>query len=199
MRFAAISAPLAWIFFAGCAIAHAEDVQVRLVNDRLQLSAPRLRFVTGKPLEQLRNGSSVAFDIQVSVLTDSRQTVLLRSFERFVFSYDLWEERFSVTSLRSNRSSAGHLTAPAAEAWCLGRFSLVTAALPADKQLWVRVDVHAGEGRDKRTPEDDEEGFSLANLIDLFSRQGKSRDASRWRAESASFTLASLRADRQSP
>lgn len=179
--------------------AASQEIQVRLVNDKLQVSAPGLHFLTGKPLEQLRNGATVSFDIQISILADSRQTVLHRSFDRFVLSYDVWEEKFSVGRLRSASSTALHLSATAAEAWCVSRFQLLTSGLPADKPLWVRIDVRANEGRDRRLADaEPEDGFSLGSLIDLFGRTARPRaGTSQWRAESNAFQLASLR--RQTP
>jgi hypothetical protein len=190
------AAVVLWLAAHG-AVAASQDVEVRLVNDRLQVSAPGLHFLAGKPLEQLRNGLSVAFDIQVSILSDSRQTVLHRSFDRFVLSYDVWEEKFSVARMRSSAGSALHLSASAAEAWCVSRFQLTTTGLPQNKPLWVRIDVRANEGRDRKLdsdPTERDEGFSLAALVDLFGRTARPRaGSSQWRAESSSFQLAALR------
>jgi hypothetical protein len=189
---APINPAVAAFLLAAAASGLAQEVQVRLINDRLLFSAPGLHFISGKPLEQLRNGNSVAFDVQVSLLTDNRQTVLRRSFERFVLSYDVWEEKFSVTRMRSTGSAASHLTGRAAEAWCLDRFALVTAGLPVDRPIWARIDVRAAEGRDRASGSDDD-ALSLATLIDLLSRPGKPRGTSQWRVESAPFQIASLR------
>ncbi|HYO84603.1 MAG TPA: hypothetical protein VES20_24590 [Bryobacteraceae bacterium] len=173
----------------------AGDLQVRLEAGTLRLSASRLQFLTGKPLERLRNGASVAFDIQVSVLADSRQSILRRSFERFVVSYDVWEERFSVTRMRSSRSSASHLTAAAAQAWCLERFSMEAGGLPDNRPLWFRLDVRAAEARD---PNNDE-SLSLAALIELFSRPVKLSSGGQWRAESDAVVIAELRGKAATP
>ncbi len=175
--------------------AASQEVEVRLINDRIQVAAPGLHFLTGKPLEQLRNGASVAFDIQISILSDQRQTVLHRTFDRFVLSYDVWEEKFSVARMRSTANSALHLSASAAEAWCVSRFQVLTAGLPQDKPLWVRIDVRANEGRDKRLNNSEpDDSFSLGALIDLFGRTARPRaGTSQWRAESDSFQLAQLR------
>jgi len=176
--------------------AQAPDVDVRLASERLQVSAPGLHFLSGKPLEQLRHGNTIAFDIQVSILTDARQTVLHRSFERFVLSYDVWEEKFSVARLRSTGGNASHLTSTAAEAWCVQRFSLLTAGLPQDRPLWVRIDVRASEARSTRNSDanPEEDRLSIANLIDLFSRPpAKTKAPSQWRVESGQFQLAQLR------
>jgi hypothetical protein len=160
------------------------------------LSAPNFRFLTGKPLERLKNGAAVAFDIQVSVLGEGKQSVLRRSFERFVFSYDLWEERFSVTRMRSTRASASHLTAAAAEAWCLERFVLSPAGLPQDRQLWFRVEIRPQDNRDPDVSNNGEGGFSLGSLIDVFSRPAKSHGPTHLRAESAPVRLADLNGGR---
>jgi len=189
--------PVALLLLAALpGLAQEVPVQVQLAGERLQVTAPSLHFVSGKALEQLRNGNTVAFDVQVSVLADSRQTVLRRAFERFVLSYDVWEERFSVARMRTGRSSIAHLSARSAESWCLDKFSLLTTGLPPDRQLWVRIDVRAQEGRSRQEPET-EDGLSLATLIDLFSRPGRPKGDVQWRAESAPFQIASLR--RSSP
>ena len=177
--------------FAARAILPAQDANLRLAGEELRVSAPKLSFLNGKPLETLRNGSTVAFDIQVSILTDGKSTVLRRNFERFVVSYDVWEERFSVTRMRTTRAAASRLTAQAAEAWCLERFSFPSAGLPADKPLWVRVDIKAHDSRDRQP--DSDEGLSLFTLIDLFSKSARPSGPMQWRAESQPVTLAELR------
>lgn len=176
--------------FVARAAMPAQEVAVRLAGDDLRVAAPKFHFLTGKPLESLRNGASVAFDIQVSILGDGRQTVLRRSFERFVFSYDLWEERFSITRMRSSRASASHLTAAGAEAWCLGGMALSVAGLPRDKPLHIRIDVRAQNGRQREEPEDD--GLSLGALIEMFSRPARTGDPMQWRAESKPVLLSDV-------
>ena len=188
MRYTPVIAVIAAVWLA--AATRAQDVLVRTAGDQIQIAAPALRFIAGKPLESLRNGAAVSYDIQVTVLGDSRQTVLRRAFERFVISYDLWEERFSVTRMRSTRAAAAHLTAQQAEAWCLDRFHVPAGGLPTQKELWVRLDIRANHGRDTQPFEED--GLSIAALIELFSRPGKTPGVTQWRAESAGFTLASL-------
>lgn len=179
------------------AATRAQDVLVRATADGLGISAPSVHFISGKPLDSLRNGATVAFDIQLTLLSDGRQTVLKHALERFVISYDLWEERFKVTRMRTTRASASHLTALQAEAWCLERFEFSTAGLAADRPLWVRLEVHATQARDTQPIEAD--GLSIGTLIELFSRSGKSAGVTQWRAESGAFTVASLRKAAQSP
>jgi hypothetical protein len=172
----------------------AQEVSVRLAGGNLQLSAPGFRFLDGKPLERLKNGATVPFDIQVSVLADGKMVVLRRSFERFVFSYDLWEEKFSVARMRTSEATASHLSASAAEAWCLSKFSIPTAGIPDDRAFVVRVEVRAANGRDPGS-RDDDEGFSITTLIDLFSRPARQHGDSQWRTESRVLRIAELRRD----
>ena len=172
------------------AASRAQEVSVRVAGDQLRIAAPSFRFLTGKPLDSLRNGVTVTYDVHVSVLSQDRQFVLRRALERFAVSYDLWEERFSVSRMRSSDAPATRLTAQAVEAWCLDRFSLPTAGLPDGRSLIVRVDVQARNGRDTAPIEED--GLSIGALIELFSRSGRAPGVSQWRAESPPFTLASL-------
>src|SRR5580692_6648581 len=64
-------------------------------GDDLRVAAPQLHFLTGKPMERLKDGSSVVFLTQLTLSVDDVSNVLRRTPERFVFSYDLWEEKFS--------------------------------------------------------------------------------------------------------
>src|SRR5438045_3135381 len=49
---------LGFLLLAHLSLGASQEVEVRLVNDGLQVSAPGLHFLTGKPLEQLRSGLS---------------------------------------------------------------------------------------------------------------------------------------------
>ena len=105
---------------------------------RCDRASPQLQFLSGKSLERLKDGASVAFLGQLTVSTDANATVQARAVARFAMSYDIWEERFSVTKLApgdgtETRRSASHLSSDAAQAWCLDNLSIDAAALPPDK------------------------------------------------------------------
>ena len=51
----------------------------------------------GDPLEKLKDGASVVFLSQLSLFTESRSNAYRRIPDRLVVSYDLWEEKFTVT------------------------------------------------------------------------------------------------------
>ncbi len=161
-------------------------------GDQLHIEAPKLHFLTGKPLERIQNGNAVAYDFQLSVLAEAKTAVLRRSFERFVFSYDLWEERFSVTRMRSTQSLASHLTSAAAEAWCLDSMAFPSAGLPFDQPIWIRLEVRAQDAKEPG-PVGGEEGISIASLIDIFGRASKTKQPQYWKLEAGPLKLANLR------
>jgi hypothetical protein len=173
---------------AACLCVVAQDLVLRRSTDTLLVTAPRLHFLTGKPLERMRNGASVTYDMQLSILSDNRQLVLRRGFERFVVSYDLWEERFSATRMRTARTSASHLSAEAAESWCLDHLSVPAGGLATDKPVYVRLDIRAQEPKDRRTGDEDAT-ISLGRLIEIFSRAGNPASGTQWRAEAGPISL----------
>lgn len=177
---------------AACLCVLAQDLMLRRSTDELRVSAPRLHFLTGKPLERMRNGASVTYDMQLTIFADNHQTILRRGFERFVLSYDLWEEKFSATRMRTARTSASHLTAEAAESWCLDHLSIPAGGLTSDKPVYVRLDVRAQEPKDRK-PLDEDSAISLARLIDIFSRAGNPAPGTQWRAESGPIDLQTLK------
>jgi hypothetical protein len=167
-----------------------ETLTPRWVGEQLLVSAPNLHFLTGKSLERLRNGASVPFDFQLSVSAGRGNPALQRALERFVVSYDVWEERFRVVELRGRRGRS-HLTAAAAEAWCLENIGLATASLSPAQSLWIKLEVRSAESKALVSlPEDS--GVSLATLIDLFSRQPRSSQ-DHWARETGPFKLVDLR------
>ena len=190
-------ARLAWILAtagtAACFSLAAQQLVVRATPDQILVAAPQLRFITGKPLERLKNGNAVAFDFHLAVLGENKQEILRRNFERFVVSYDIWEEKFSVSRMRTHRSSAFRLNAQAAEAWCLDNMAMSSSGLPPERPVWVRLDVRAQESRDGRAVGEDE-ALSLASLIEIFSRPGK-QESNQWRLEAGPVTLRELRAN----
>ena len=188
---------LSLVATAGSAVANAEQLHVRYSGGMLRVEAVNLNFLSGKSLERLRQGASVTFDIQVSVLADSRQSVLRRSFERFLVSYDIWEERFSISRMRSSQAGAAHLTAAATQSWALDRFAMEAAQLPQNRPLWFRIDVRAADEKERRSGED--ETLSLASLIELFSKSAKSDRGGQWRAESNPVIIADLMRRATSP
>lgn len=184
---------LSWLLPACgmCLTVDAESLDVRLKDDSIRVSAPQLRFVTGKPLERLQNGAPVPYAIQLSVSTDRWASVLQRDIERFVLSYDLWGEKFSVARMGHPRKSASNLTARQAEAWCVDELSLAPGGIAQQQPFWVRLEVRA-ENPAEQAELDGQESVSLTRLIELFSRRSRG-DQTRWTADAGPLRLADLR------
>ncbi len=187
-------------FLCGLAAAMiAEDLILDWKGQRLEFSAPRVHFLAGKPLEKLRNAAPVPFDFQITLWAGDRNHVFRRSAERFVVSYDLWEETFAVTRLQAPRKSASHLSMAAAEAWCLEQMPMDISGLPEREPFWARLEIRAqdfsnaaplfGRGRVE------ESGLSLASLIEVFSRPAQSAQP-HWSIDTGPLTLDQLRRSR---
>jgi hypothetical protein len=179
----------------------AEELVLHPRAGELHVAAPRLHFLTGNALSRLKNGAAVPYDFQLSLSAGSRTNLLHRALQRFVVSYDLWEEKYSVTklstsSMRTSRSSerrsVSHLTADSAEAWCVDNIALSLSGVPADDSLWVRLEIRAVEANEPPSLFG-ESGVALSRLVEIFSRPARS-DQQRWTAETGPFKLEELRA-----
>jgi hypothetical protein len=169
----------------------AENLAVSFDGDNLRVAAPGLRFLVGKPLERLKEAATVTYLSQLTLLSDSRGTVLKRSpIERLVVSYDLWQEKFSVTIPGGGKRSVFGVTAPQAESWCVENLAISTTGLPADKPFWLRFDLRTNDRRDLGSVVG-ESGLSLGSLIDLFSRKTSAGDLS-WTRHDGPFRLLEL-------
>ncbi len=167
-----------------------ESLQPRISNGQIRVAAPQFHFVAGKALERLHNGSPVPFAVQLALSTDRWTTIAERDIERFVVSYDLWEEKFSISKLGSPRKSVSHLSMQTAEAWCVEEMALAPASAAGDQPFWLRLEVRAenpGEDLQVLTGE----GVSLTRLVELFSRRART-EQNHWLVEAGPFHLASL-------
>ncbi|MFN7997354.1 MAG: hypothetical protein U0Q18_27305 [Bryobacteraceae bacterium] len=169
----------------------AERLSVLWDGDDLRVAAPELHFLVGKPLDRLRNGASVVFLTQLTLTTDHFTTFLRRAPERFIFSYDLWEEKFSVVKLPPGTASAAHLSVSAAEAWCLDNVAISSSSLPPDRPFWLRFELRAAEAKDEAAVLG-EPGINLTRLIEIFSRRPRDQQP-QWTAEAGPLRLADLK------
>jgi hypothetical protein len=174
----------------------AQSLRLRLDGDDLRVDAPQLKFLTGKPLERLKDGASVVFLAQLSLLPEANGTAAKRAVDRFVVSYDLWEERFSVTKTGSERRMVSHLSSSAAEAWCLENLALGITGVAPDKPFWVRLELRAEEAGDQSGVVG-ESGINLARLIEVFSNPARAQQ-SHWEAMAGPVRLADLKKERRS-
>jgi hypothetical protein len=180
----------------------AQELSLRWRDNELHIVAPRVHFLAGKSLTTLKNGVAVPFDFQLTLWSGNRSVVFDRVLQRFVLSYDLWEEKFAIAkqrgfAMRSDtrtnevRRSASGLSADAAEAWCMDSISLSTVGLAENQPIWVKLDIRGAEPKEG-SPVFGESGLSIASLIELFSRPARASEQ-RWSLEAGPFRLDELK------
>ena len=177
------------------AVVLVDKLQVHLDGDFLHISAPHLNFLNGKTLERLKDGVSVAFIGQLSISSAPNAVVGdASSLARFALSYDIWEERFSVSRFGDRpgqHRSISHLSAQAAETWCLDNLMLDRALVPAERPFYVHLDLRADDPRDQLGIVGDT-GINITRLIEIFSRPVKGNQQ-RWLLHAGPFRLSDLR------
>jgi hypothetical protein len=169
----------------------AEDLRLQIESDRVRVSAPQLHFLTGHPLERLHNGAAITYLLQLTVRAERAGRVLARIPERFTVSYDLWEEKFSVTRHAVPARSASNLSIAAVESWCIENISLSISDLPADRPFWVTLEYQSEEPKDQA--KGDPVSLTLGSLIDIFSRRTRDDQEVRGSAEAGPLRLEELR------
>jgi hypothetical protein len=152
-----------------------QDLAVHLDGDYLRVAMPRIDFLQGKPLDRLKDGASVAFIGQLTITsTPSSLTPIARSVAQFALSYDIWEERFSVTRIGAeSRRSVSHLSAQAAENWCLDNLGIDRSQLPADRQFYVNLDLRQVDDPKDQLSMIGDSGISISRMIEMLGRPSR--------------------------
>jgi hypothetical protein len=151
-----------------------ESLGVYLDGDYLRVSLPHIDFLKGKPLDRLKDGASVAFIGQVTIATTPNSiNPVARSLARFALSYDIWEERFSITKIGAFPESRSHLSTQAAENWCLYNLVVDRGQIPADQPFYVQIDLRADDTKDQLGIIGDP-GINLTRLIEFLGRAPRS-------------------------
>ncbi len=167
-----------------------DGLRVRSDGAFLRATTPNLQFLTGRPLQRLRNGATVLYLFQFSLSTDQFTTIAHRSFERFAISYDLWEEKFAVTRLGGAHIATSHLDAVHTQQWCLSQVTLPADGAGREQPVWLRMEVRVDESKFSplvfSSPP-----LSLNRLIEIFSRPASSAQE-RWMAEAGPLKIAEL-------
>jgi hypothetical protein len=168
-----------------------QSLAIRVDRDQLHIAAPRLRFLAGDALTRLRDGATVQYEFQLTARTERSGRALAHTLEKFAVSYDLWEEKFAITKLGASPRTVTHLSAAAAEAWCLENTSIPVAALSGSQPLWIRLDYQAVTSPKSGDPQENSV-FTLTGLIDIFSRRARN-DQLRGFEEAGPVRLESLK------
>ncbi len=194
-QLAICAALVAGMAFSAFAIEYNEwRLDARLDGEYLHVVAPNFSFLSGKSLERLKDGASVAFIAQLTVSTSPNYVIpdAQPSVARFAVSYDIWDDFFSVTKISDHdqKLTVSHLTGPAAEAWCFDKLTLHRSDLPADRPFYVQLDMRVEDPRDTAGMIGDG-GISLARMIQVFSRPVRDKQA-HWLLNSGQVRLDEL-------
>jgi hypothetical protein len=166
-------------FLSGMVLAMTvEELILSAHDNRLEFSTP-VHFLNPQLLARLHNAAEVPFVIQTKLFSGRSNNLYRQAEDRFVVSFDLWEEKYSVVALQTPRKSKAHLTAADAEKWCLNQMALDTTGLSSSEPIWTLLDIRAEEpvrdgglfGRGNIG----ESGISLTPLIEVFSKPARSQ------------------------
>jgi hypothetical protein len=174
IRAVALAALFAWL----PATAAAQTVGVTVTAGAVRIRAPGWSFLDGQPLARVKDGRTVRVELVVAALAAPGKTPVTAVRQIFSLSYDLWEERFAVAIAGARTTSISHLTAAAAEAWCVEQMAIPIASLGSlrDSRFWIRLESRWLDGD---TTTDPDEGLTLQRIIDTLSRKKKSESTER--------------------
>ncbi len=170
-------------------VARAGTLDVVFDGDTLRPVMPDLHFLTGRPLDRLKDARTVVLLSQITLFREDHVTPFRRAPQRFYVSYDIWEGRFKVTIPGATPESRLGLTAAQAEAWCIENLVVSALGVPPDQDFWMRFELRTADPKDMASIVS-ESGISIRALIELFSR--KSDGESHWTMERR-LRLADLR------
>jgi hypothetical protein len=169
---------LAWL--ASPPAGSAQPIHVTTAGDAVKIRAPRFSFLKGPPLDRLKDGRSVRVELAALILPAPGKAPVAAARRTFALSYDLWEERFAVATVEPRSLTISHLTAPAAEAWCVEQLAIPVRSLGAlgrDAAFWVRLESRILDA-ESAAGADDGSGLTLQALIDALSRRGRTESLS---------------------
>jgi hypothetical protein len=156
----------------------AQTLTIDIVGEVLKIRAPGFSFLTGDPLARLKDGRSVRVELAAMVLPAPGKSPAATTRRSFALSYDLWEERFAVTTVDTRSQSVSHLMMAAAEAWCVEQLAIPVSALGAlgrDLPLWIRLEYRVLDG--DGAADSDDSGYTLQALIDALSRRRRTESS----------------------
>ncbi len=104
--------------------ASAQSLTIDTAGEALKIRAPGFSFLKGEPLARLKDGRSVRVELTAMVLPAPGKSAVATARRIFALSYDLWEERFAVTTVDKRAQTVSHLAATAAEAWCVEQLAI---------------------------------------------------------------------------
>lgn len=155
-----------------------QSMTVTTTGGEVRVQAPGFHFISGRPLARLKDGLTLRVELEIGVLAGpAAAAAAAQSRQTFVLSYDLWEERFAATVSGSGPRSASHLTAAAAEAWCIQQLTVPVSGLGSlrSQPFWIRLESRILNGKSDGR---EDEGLTLRGIIDTLSRRQASEKTS---------------------
>ena len=155
-----------------------QSMTVATTGGEVRVQAPGFRFVSGQTLARLKDGLTVRVELEMRVLAAPGAAVpAAQNRQAFVLSYDLWEERFAASVSGTGSRSVSHLTAAAAEAWCIQQLSVPVSGLGSlrTEAFWIRLEAQIVNGQNNGR---EDEGLTLRGIIDSLSRRQASEKTS---------------------
>jgi hypothetical protein len=150
----------------------------------------------------MRNADQVPYLFHATLFSGTRTHILKDTTARFVVSYDLFEEKYSVSEWEPTRKTANLLmTDIGAESWCLQQLSMDVTGVSGSEPLWARLEIRALDGKENSALFGKENitdsGISLtsftAKMIELFSRPAQPAQPHWGPYEAGPLTLDELR------
>ena len=152
-----------------------QAMSVTRVADAMLVKAPTFTFLDGPVLARLRDGQSVRIDLDLTLSMRPGGSPAATREQGCQVSFDLWEERFAVTRVGTPPRALSHVTARAAESWCLDALAVPLAELGRlgrDTPFWIRL---TSRVQNPETVTSGESVFTLGRLVDTLSRRRESR------------------------
>lgn len=171
--------------------AQPRSLGVEIEKNSLVLSAGQLHFLTDKELEKLHNGLTVTLILEVTVAEENTSKPRYRKQERFAFSFDLWEEKYSVYLSPPSGRFISHISAEAAEKWCLENMPVPLDIVSDRNAFMVQLEGFIEEDQEENNREESS-GLSLESLIEFFSLK-KDEQISHWKVSTNLLRLNDLK------
>ncbi len=168
-------------------LAQSNSILLERHGDHLSVAAPQLHFISGKAAEKLQNGSTVTYVLMLTVAPEHSKKQTLHA--KFMVSYDLWEEKYSVVKVPDG-NAVSRLTAATAEAWCLENLPIPVRSISERQPFMIRLECTIEEDAGKES--DKASGPIFADLIEIFSRK-KQEAPLRWETVAGPFRLEDLK------
>ena len=170
LALALVASPAARVFV--------QILTVKPAGEVLHVTASGFTFLDGAVMDRLRDGRSARLDFELAVLSKPKSGAIAREKRGFNVSLDLWEERFTVSTVGTPARSISHLRGADAEAWCLDTLTVPLASFARqvkDAPFWIRLEYKVVDQEKAGSSADSL--FTLRSLIDRLSRRPQNLDA----------------------